>query len=92
MIVSFAHKGLERFFLTGSKGGIQPDHSRRLQILLTRLHAAQVAKDMDMPGFRLHSLRGDLNEYWSVSVNANWRIIFKFTALGAEVVDYVDYH
>jgi len=92
MIVSFAHKGLERFFLTGSKSGIIPEHAARLQILLTRLHGAVAAPDMNMPGFRLHALKGGMKPCWSVTVNGNWRVIFKFTRDGAELVNYLDYH
>ena len=92
MIVSFAHKGLERFFLTGSKSGIMVEHAARLQIILTRLHGAAAASDMNMPGFRLHALKGDMKTDWPVAVSGNWRVIFKFTREGVELVNYLDYH
>lgn len=91
MIQSFQHKGLEKFFLTGSKAGIQSEHARKLQIILTRLHAATCPEDMDAPGFRLHPLKHNLKDFWSVWVNANWRVIFKFEGEDAVLVDYRDY-
>jgi len=92
MIISFRHKGLERFFLTGSKAGIQATHATKLQVLLTALNRAGSAKDMDAPGWNLHQLCGTLKAYWSVKVNGNWRLIFKFDGKDAELVDYQDYH
>jgi proteic killer suppression protein len=92
MIVTFNHKGLERFFLTGSKAGIQPHHADRLRLQLTVLNVANKPQDMDVPGWRLHPLSGDLNGHWSVWVNGNWRMTFKFTGTNAELVDYQDYH
>lgn len=92
MIQSFKHKGLRNFFETGAVSGINPSHARRLKIILQRLHAAVRAQDMNTQGMDFHKLRGNLVEFYSVSVNANWRVIFKFKFGHAQEVDYVDYH
>ena len=92
MIKSFAHKGLEKFFLTGSKAGIQPRHEKRLRLILAQLHQARTLEDMNIPTLRLHELKGSRQGVWSVTVQANWRITFRFVDGDAEVVDYEDYH
>jgi len=92
MIRSFRHAGLEKFFYSGSKAGIQPAHARKLAIQLGTLNLARVAADMDVPGWDLHVLKGDLANHWSVKVNANWRITFTFEDEDAILVDYRDYH
>ncbi|MGH8403610.1 MAG: type II toxin-antitoxin system RelE/ParE family toxin [Gammaproteobacteria bacterium] len=92
MIRSFRRKGLEAFFRIGSKSGIQPAHASRLRRQLAKLDAANNARDMDIPGWRLHPLSGDLAGQWSVWVNGNWRIIFAFKGEDALLVDYRDYH
>ncbi|MDO5638375.1 MAG: type II toxin-antitoxin system RelE/ParE family toxin [Neisseria sp.] len=92
MIKSFQHKGLEKFFTTGSKAGIQAAHAAKLNILLTSLHAAADAAQMDMPGWNLHPLTGNLKGHYSVKVNGNWRLTFRFDGNDAEIVDYQDYH
>ena len=92
MIVSFAHKGLEKFFLTGSKKGIQAPHAKRLKLILGLLNEAQVISDLDAPGLRLHEMKGDLTHHWSVSVSANWRIVFRFENGDIHLVNYMDYH
>jgi len=92
MIKSFAHKGLEEFFLTGTTKGIQAKHATRLEELLDRLDAAVSIKAMDFPGSGLHKLKGDLKGYWSVKVSGNWRMTFRFDGEDAHVVDYHDYH
>ena len=92
MIRSFRHRGLERFFVEGSKAGIQAVHAARLRVQLGRLDAATGAADMDLPGWRLHPLKGSLKGMWAVSVSGNWRLIFAFEAGDAVRVDYVDYH
>jgi toxin HigB-1 len=78
MIRSFRHAGLEKFFLTGSKAGIQPAHARKLAIQLFTLDRAKYASDMAVNGWDLHLLKGDLAGHWSVKVNANWRMTFTF--------------
>jgi toxin HigB-1 len=92
MIKSFAHKGLEAYFLTGSKKGIQPTHAIKLQLQLAALNQAKSAIDLNAPGWRLHQLKGDYRGYLSLTVNGNWRIIFKFAGTDVELVDYLDYH
>ena len=92
MIKSFRHKGIERFFRTGSTSGIQANHGKRLRLILAALDTSQVVEDMDIPGLRLHALKGDMQGRWSVSVNGNWRITFEFRDGNAYVLDYEDYH
>ena len=92
MMVSFAHKGLERYFRTGSKSGIQSVHAARLTLILSLLDVAKSADDMNVPGFGLHPLKGDMNGYFSVKVSGNWRLIFKQNGDDMELVDYLDYH
>ena len=92
MIRSFAHKGLERFFQTGSKAGINPQFARRLRLQLSALDAGIKAEVMDFPGWQLHELKGELAGQWAVSVNGNWRMTFQFVGEDAEVVDLQDYH
>ncbi len=92
MINSFRHKGLEAFFKTGSKAGIQPHHAGKLRIMLTLLDSAKRPEDMNAPGWKLHPLTGELGGYWAVTVNGNWRLIFAFEGDNAELVDYLDYH
>jgi proteic killer suppression protein len=92
MIIGFIHKGLERFYLTGSKAGIQPEHAPKLRRILAILETAQVPDDMDLPGYRLHPLQGNRQGTWSVRVSGNWRITFRFSEQNVELVDYEDYH
>jgi proteic killer suppression protein len=92
MIKSFRHSGLEDFFKTGSKRGIQPAHAEKLSRQLLALESASVVSEMDVPGWRLHSLQGELDGHWSVRVNANWRLTFRFEEKDVILVDYRDYH
>lgn len=92
MIVSFRHKGLEALYRSGSKKGVQSDHVPKLTRILSLLDVAQQPSDLDLPGFRLHELEGDLARHWSVRVNGNWRVTFKFVGQDVELVDYRDYH
>ncbi len=92
MIRSFKHKGLERFFIQGTKSGIQAKHASRLRLILGRLNASLIPKDMDLPGLGLHSLSGNKNGIWSVKVSGNWRVTFRFVDGHAEIVNYEDYH
>jgi len=92
MISSWKHKGLEKFFRTGSKAGIKPQHANRLKVLLQLLNAAVQPEDMSLPGLKWHILTGKLKSYYSVSVSGNWRLIFKFENKHAILVDYLDYH
>ena len=92
MIKSFRHRGLEKFFQTGSKAGIQAKHARKLRLQLFALDNATLPADMNAPGWRLHSLIGELKGHWAVSVSGNWRMTFKFEGEDAVLVDYRDYH
>ena len=92
MIQSFRHKGLRRFYESGSAAGIQPKHAKRLRMLLTALDTSQVIGDMDVPGFNLHPLKGQAKGRWSVWVNGNWRVTFEFRDGHAYILDYEDYH
>lgn len=92
MIKTFRHKGVERFFKTGSKAGIQPKHADRLGRQLFALDNAKRAEDMNAPGWRLHALSGDLEGHWSINVSGNWRLTFTFESEDAVLVDYQDYH
>jgi len=92
MIQSFRHKGLKRLYESGSAAGIQPHHATRLRMLLTALDTAHSIDDMEIPGFRLHALKGQDRGRWSVWVNGNWRLTFEFKDGHAYVLDYEDYH
>jgi proteic killer suppression protein len=92
LIRSFRHRGLERYFLTGSKAGIQPKHAARLRLQLARLDSAHSAQDMGLPGWRLHPLKGALEAHWAVRVDHRWRLTFRFEDRDAVLVDYQDYH
>ena len=92
MIRSFEHKGLARFFRSGNTAGIQAAHAKRFRLILGRLHAASDARDMDLPGLRLHPLTGNRIGVWSVTVSVNWRVTFRFEDGDAEIVNYEDYH
>lgn len=92
MIKSFRHKGLRRFFETGSAAGVQASHAKRLRMLLSALDTAQTIRDMDIPGFRLHPLKGDMKGRWSITVSGNWRVTFEFIEGNVYVIDYEDYH
>jgi proteic killer suppression protein len=92
MIIGFRHKGLELFFTTGSTRGVQEAHARKLRNILGLLDVAASPSDMNLPSFKLHPLKGDLKGHWSVWVNGNWRVTFRFEGADAELVDYQDYH
>ena len=93
MIKSFRHKGVERFFLLGSHAGIQSAHAAKLARQLRHLEDANSAQDMNIPGWKLHPLKGrDLQGHWSVWVSGNWRLTFKFEGDDVILVDYQDYH
>jgi proteic killer suppression protein len=84
--------GWNGFFKTGSKAGIQPAQAKRLELQLTFLNRATEPSVIDVPGWHLHPLKGEMDEHWSVRVNGNWRLTFRFVGVDAEVVDYQDYH
>ena len=92
MVKSFRHSGLESFYRTGSKAGIQPAHAGKLRRQLTLLDASTSPEGMNVPGWHLHPLKGKLKGHWSVRVSGNWRMTFKFEGEDAVLVDYQDYH
>lgn len=92
MIKSFQHKGLRKLFEMGSTAGVQPAHAKRLRMQLAALNTAMTIADMDIPGFRRHSLKGEMRGRWSVMVSGNWRLTFEFRDGNAYVLDYEDYH
>ena len=92
MIKSFNHKGIEKFFYTGNKKWIRPEHAKRLEIILDRLNAANDVKDMNYPGSNLYKLTEDKKGQSAVKVSGNWRLFFEFFDGDAYVVDYDDYH
>ena len=92
MIKSFRHKGLKRLYETGSVSGVQTAHGNRLRMLLVALDTAQEIGDMDIPGFKLHPLKGKLKGRWAIYVTGNWRVTFEFRDGHAYILDYEDYH
>ena len=88
MIRSFRHKGVERFFQSGSLAGIQAAHASRLARQLSAIDAAKGPEDMNRPGWDWHPLKGSLSGHWSISVNGNWRLTFTFENGDAILVDY----
>jgi len=92
MIRRFVHKGLERFYRTGDKSGIQAKHAGRLRLILSNLDQAEGPEDMALPGLALHELKGPRKGVWAVKVSGNWRVTFRFAGRDAERVDYEDYH
>jgi proteic killer suppression protein len=92
MIRSFKHRGLKRLYERGDRSGIRPDLLETVERILTVLDAATTPQALDIPGYRLHPLKGDLKGLWSVTVRANWRVIFRFEGTDAFDVELIDYH
>ncbi len=92
VIRSFRHKGLKNFYERGSVAGIQPSHRNRLRLQLAALETAQVIADMNIPGYRLHQLKGKRKEFWAISVSGNWRLTFRFEGGDVHDLNYEDYH
>jgi proteic killer suppression protein len=92
MIGSFKHRGLKRLYERDDRSGIRPDLVDTVQEILTALDDAATPQELDLPGYRLHPLKGELKGFWSVTVRANWRIIFRFQAADAFEVELIDYH
>jgi len=92
MIKSFRHKGIQRFFQTGSTAGIQAKHAAKLRLQLTALDNATGPEDMNAPNWRLHPLKGELKGHWAISVSGHYRMTFAFERGDAILVDYQDYH
>ena len=91
MIRTIRHKGLKRLFEQDDPRGVNPEHAPTLRDILATIHAAPTLAHLNQPGLRLHPLKGQMKGFWSITVRANWRVIFRFDD-GAEDVDYVDYH
>ena len=92
MIVSFRHKGLEKLFRTGSARGVQVAHAAKLLRILAALDVAAAPAELNLPGYKLHLLKGVLAGCWSIWVSGNWRVTFRFIGADVELVDYQDYH
>ena len=92
MIIGFRHKGLKLLYETGSHKSVIAAHKAKLLNILAALDAAAEPEDLSLPSFRLHPLKGDLAGHWSIWVNGNWRVTFRFTGTDVELVDYRDYH
>ena len=92
MIVGLRHKGLALLYEKGDRRRVAAEYADKIERILARLDAAAEPAHMDLPGLRLHTLRGDLAGYWSVSVSGNWRIVFRFDGANVRDVDLIDYH
>ena len=92
MIKSFRHKGLKRFFEKGDTSGIQGEHVGRVRRILALLETSNSISDLDLPGLKLHELKGNRKGTWAVKVSGNWRITFKFEDGDVHLLDYEDYH
>ena len=92
MIKSFRHKGLKRLFETGERRGVAPELADRLRRQLDVLNRARSTRDLNLPGYRLHQLKGNRAGTWSVTVSGNWRVTFRFEGEDVTDVDYEDYH
>ncbi len=92
MILRFRHKGLQRLFASGDRSGVSPRQATRLSHMLATLAASTEPSGMNMPGFRLHPLKGNRKGQWAVSVSGNWRLVFEFDGENATNVDLIDYH
>lgn len=92
MIKSFKHRGIKRLYERGDRSGIRPDLVDTVEDILARLDEAETPQALSLPGYRLHPLKGELKGFWSVTVRANWRIIFRFANGKAFDVEFVDYH
>ncbi len=92
MIRTIRHKGLRRLYEENDPSGVIAEHVVKLRDILARLDAACIVSDMDLPGFKLHPLKGELKGFWALTVRANWRVIFRFADRDALDVDYLDYH
>ena len=92
MIKSFKHKGLERFYTKGTLRGIQSSHAKKIRMQLAVLDTAQTVEDCDIPGYRLHALKGSRKNVWAISVSGNWRLTFEFSEGNVHILNYEDYH
>ena len=92
MIKSFKHKGLKKLFETGHVFGVNPQHTKRLRMILALLETSETTDDMDLPGMNLHNLKGNRKNTLAVKVSGNWRVTFKLKDGDVIEVNYEDYH
>jgi len=92
MIRSFGHRGLKALYDGRTTRRVAPEHLEKLRDILALLDRSRRPRDMDLPGFRLHPLKGALQGHFAVSVSGNWRVTFRFEEGDAFDVDYIDYH
>ena len=92
MIRGFKHRGLRRLYGEDDRRGLSQEHVEKIRRVLAQLDQATCPEDLDLPGYRLHALKGDLAGYWSVTIRANWRIVFRFDGVDVTGVDFLDYH
>ena len=92
MIKSFKHKGLELLYSSGSTKGIQASHTKKLRMQLAALDTASMIDDIDIPGYKLHPLKGSRKGIWSISVNGNWRLTFEFKDSNVYILNYEEYN
>jgi toxin HigB-1 len=92
VIIGFRHKGLKRLYETGSVQGVNATHLPKLLSILAALDVASGPDELSLPSYRLHRLKGELRGHWSIWVNGNWRVTFRFVGVNVELVDYQDYH
>jgi toxin HigB-1 len=92
MILRFRYKGLNRLYARAETSGVSAQHVKRLRIILAALATSKVPADMDLPGLRLHPLKGDRRGQWAVWLSGNWRVVFEFESENVTNVDLVDYH
>jgi proteic killer suppression protein len=92
VIRNIRHKGLRRLYEEDDTRGVMAEHVAKLRDILARLDAASSISDMELPGFRLHPLKGQMKGFWALVVRANWRVVFRFEAANAVDVDLMDYH
>ncbi|MBV8053860.1 MAG: type II toxin-antitoxin system mRNA interferase toxin, RelE/StbE family [Deltaproteobacteria bacterium] len=92
MIRHFRHRGLKRLYESDDRREVSPQHADKIARIMARLDEATRPQELNLPGFRLHPLKGDLGGYWSITVSANWRVIFRFEGASATDIDLIDYH
>jgi proteic killer suppression protein len=92
MTIRFRHRGLRRLYEDDDRSGINAEHADKIARILAQLKRSSKPADMDIPGFRLHPLKGDLAGFWAVTIRANWRIVFRFEDSNVSDVDLIDYH
>lgn len=92
MIRSFKHRGLKRLYERGDRSGVRSDLAAKIERILSILDVAREQNGVDLPGYQLHALKGDRLGFWAVSVNANWRIVFRFDGVNVCDVELLDYH